>query len=256
MRLFDLRPHCFVFLVSALLLGSLSLLKADDFKIENTQDPKDQATSAEQTVKNMTVPEGFKVDLFASEPDVHQPIGFAIDDRGRLWVAECFTYEAHGVYQDQYQDRIVILEDSDGDGQMDQRKVFWQGQGPLTSVSVGSNGVWALCRGELLYIEDKNHDDVPDGEPQVLLEGWNYKTVRHNIVSGLTWGPDGWLYGRHGITDSSLVGTPETEPSRRTLIHCGIWRYHPHRKIIEEVSSGTTNPWGFDYDEYGQMFFT
>ena len=256
MRLFDLRPHCFFFLVSALLLGSPSLLKADDFKIENTQDPKDQATSAEQTVKNMTVPEGFKVGLFASEPDVHQPIGFAIDDRGRLWVAECFTYEAHGVYQDQYQDRIVILEDSDGDGQMDQRKVFWQGQGPLTSVSVGSNGVWALCRGELLYFEDKNHDDVPDGEPQVLLEGWNYKTVRHNIVSGLTWGPDGWLYGRHGITDSSLVGTPETEPSRRALIHCGIWRYHPHRKIVEEVSSGTTNPWGFDYDEYGQMFFT
>lgn len=223
--------------------------------IRDTQDPKDIATSPEQTVRNMTVPDGFKVTVFASEPDVHQPIGFEIDDRGRLWVAECFSYE-RGTYDDQYQDRIIILEDTDGDGKMDQRKIFWQGPGPLTSVTIGSNGVWALCRGELRYFEDKNHDDIPDGKPQVLLEGWNYKTIRHNIVSGLTWGPDGWLYGRHGITDSSLVGTPETVPANRTVIHCGIWRYHPVTHKIEEVSSGTTNPWGFDYDEYGQMFFT
>ncbi|WP_417390672.1 PVC-type heme-binding CxxCH protein [Gimesia sp.] len=243
------------------LLACYSVLNlSDNFSfaespIRNTQDPKDIATSPEQTVKNMTVPDGFKVTVFASEPDVHQPIGFEIDDRGRLWVAECFTYE-RGTYDDQYQDRIVILEDTDGDGKMDQRKIFWQGPGPLTSVTVGSNGVWALCRGELRYFEDKNHDDIPDDKPQVLLEGWNYKTVRHNIVSGLTWGPDGWLYGRHGITDSSLVGTPETVPANRTVIHCGIWRYHPVTHKIEEVSSGTTNPWGFDYDEYGQMFFT
>lgn len=226
-----------------------------DIQIKNTQDPKDVATSPEQTVKNMTVPKGFKVTLFASEPDVHQPIGFEIDDRGRVWVAECFTYE-RGTYDENHEDRIIILEDTDGDGSMDKRKVFWQGPGPLTSVTVGSNGVWALCRGELRYYSDQNHDDVPDGKPEVLLEGWNYKTVRHNIVSGLTWGPDGWLYGRHGITDSSQVGTPETVPAERTRIHCGIWRYHPVTKKIEEVSSGTTNPWGFDYDEYGQMFFT
>lgn len=247
----------FVCLFTCLLLSGLKLrLFADDTPIKNSQDPKDIATSPEQTVKNMTVPDGFKVTLFASEPDVHQPIGFDIDDRGRVWVAECFSYEARGKYEDQYYDRIIILEDTNGDGKMDRRKVFWKGPGPLTSLTVGSNGVWALCRGELLYFEDKNHDDLPDGKPQVLLEGWNYKTIRHNIVSGLTWGPDGWLYGRHGVTDTSLVGTPETEPSRRTLIHTGIWRFHPVRKIVEEVSSGTTNPWGFDYDDYGQMFFT
>ncbi len=247
----------FVCLFTCLLLSGLKLrLFADDTPIKNSQDPKDIATSPEQTVKKMTVPDGFKVTLFASEPDVHQPIGFDIDDRGRVWVAECFSYEARGKYEDQYYDRIIILEDTNGDGKMDRRKVFWKGPGPLTSLTVGSNGVWALCRGELLYFEDKNHDDLPDGKPQVLLEGWNYKTIRHNIVSGLTWGPDGWLYGRHGVTDTSLVGTPETEPSRRTLIHTGIWRFHPVRKIVEEVSSGTTNPWGFDYDDYGQMFFT
>ena len=247
----------FVCILTSLFLVCLhSSLSAADIPIKNTQDPKDIAASAEQTVKNMTVPEGFRVSLFASEPDVHQPIGFEIDDRGRLWVAECFTYESRGVYEEQFQDRIVILKDSDNDGKMDRRKIFWQGPGPLTGLTVGSNGVWVLCRGELRYIEDRNHDDIPDGKPQVLLEGWNYKTVRHNIVSGLTWGPDGWLYGRHGVTDTSLVGRPETEPSQRTIVHCGIWRYHPVRKTFEVVSSGTTNPWGFDYDDHGQMFFT
>lgn len=251
-------PHrCYACLFACLLFSGFQIsLSADEFPIKNTQNPKDIATSPEQTVKNMTVPDGFQVTLFASEPDVHQPIGFDIDDRGRVWVAECFSYEAHGKYQDQFFDRIVILEDTNGDGKQDRRKVFWKGPGPLTSLTVGSHGVWALCRGELLYFEDKNHDDVPDGKPQVLLDGWNYKQVRHNIVSGLTWGPDGWLYGRHGITYTSLVGTPETDPSKRTLIHAGIWRFHPVRKTVEEVSSGTTNPWGFDYDEYGQMFFT
>jgi len=253
---FHYQHRFFVCLLTLTLLCCLLFkFSAAENPIQNTQDPKDIATSAEQTVKNMTVPEGFKVTLFASEPDVHQPIGFEIDDRGRVWVAECFSYE-RGTYDDQYEDRIIILEDTNGDGKMDRRKIFWQGPGPLSSITVGSNGVWALCRGELRYFEDKNHDDVPDGKAQVLLEGWNYQTVRHNIVSGLTWGPDGWLYGRHGITDTSLVGTPETEPSKRTLIHCGVWRYHPVRKIVQEVSSGTTNPWGFDYDEYGQMFFT
>ncbi|QDV50479.1 PVC-type heme-binding CxxCH protein [Gimesia fumaroli] len=253
---FHYQRRFFVSLLSTTLLCGLPFqFAAAETPIQNTQDPKDIATSPQQTIKNMTVPEGFTVTLFASEPNVHQPIGFEIDDRGRVWVAECFTYE-RGTYDDKFEDRIIILEDTNGDGAMDRRKVFWQGSGPLTSVTVGSNGVWALCRGELRYFEDKNHDDVPDGKPQVLLEGWNYKTVRHNIVSGLTWGPDGWLYGRHGITDTSLVGTPETDPSQRTLIHCGVWRYHPVRKTIEEVSSGTTNPWGFDYDEYGQMFFT
>ncbi len=248
--------HRFYICLLIVLHGFHSSLTAAEIPIKNTQDPKDVATSAEQTVKNMTVPDGFKVSLFASEPDVHQPIGFEIDDRGRLWVAECFTYEARGVFEQEFQDRIIILEDTDNDGTMDKRKVFWQGPGPLTGLTVGSNGVWVLCRGELRYIEDKNHDDIPDGKPVVLLEGWNYKTVRHNIVSGLTWGPDGWLYGRHGVTDTSLVGRPETEPEQRTIVHCGIWRYHPVRKTIEVVSSGTTNPWGFDYDDHGQMFFT
>src|SRR5262249_54473205 len=95
-----------------------------------------------------------------------------------------------------------------------------------------------------------------DGEPEVVLDGWALQGVGHNIVNGLMWGPDGWLYGRHGIMATSHVGPPGTPDSKRVRINCGIWRYHPIRKVFEAVAHGTTNPWGLDYDDHGQMFFT
>ncbi len=149
----------------------------------------------------------------------------------------------------------MILEDTDGDGRFDERTVFWDEAKKLTSVEVGFGGVWALCAPELLFIPDVNRDDVPDGKPVVVLDGWDASAVRHNIVNGLKWGPDGWLYGRHGILATSLVGRPGASASQRTPLNCGIWRYHPTRKIFEVVAQGTTNAWGFDYDEHGEMFF-
>ncbi|HVV01652.1 MAG TPA: PVC-type heme-binding CxxCH protein, partial [Verrucomicrobiae bacterium] len=96
---------------------------------------------------------------------------------------------------------------------------------------------------------------MPDGPPEVLLNGWDADKVRHNIVNGLKWGPDGWLYGRHGIMATSSVGKPGTPEEERVKLNCGIWRYHPTRKVFEVVCHGTTNPWGSDWDEHGRMFF-
>ncbi|GIW80576.1 MAG: hypothetical protein KatS3mg105_2383 [Gemmatales bacterium] len=96
----------------------------------------------------------------------------------------------------------------------------------------------------------------PDGEPEIILDGWAVKGVGHNIVNGLTWGPDGWLYGRHGIMDTSFVGPPGATSAQRKRLNCAIWRYHPRWKKFEVVTHGTTNPWGLDYDDHGQMFFT
>jgi hypothetical protein len=76
------------------------------------------------------------------------------------------------------------------------------------------------------------------------------------MVNGLTWGPDGWLYGRHGITAPSLVGRPGTPDKERVQVSCSIWRYHPLKQIFEVVVNGTTNPWGLDWDEDGQAFFS
>ncbi|RMG36335.1 MAG: dehydrogenase [Planctomycetota bacterium] len=228
---------------------------AGAFGIRNTQDPKDVPIAPEELLKQVRLPPGFAIRLFAAEPDVRQPIAIDLDDRGRVWIAECYTYEG-GPYDLRYDDRILIFEDRDHDGHFDVRKVFWTGPGPLTGLTIGFGGVWVLCAGELRFIPDEDGDDVPDGPPRVLLDGWEVKRVRHNIVNGLRWGPDGWLYGRHGITYPSLVGAPGTPTDRRVTVSCSIWRFHPQRHRFEIVCSGTTNPWGFDYDEHGEMFFT
>ncbi len=202
----------------------------------------------------MTVPEGFRVTLFAAEPDVRQPIAFAIDARGRLWVAENFSYpnwktKAEG------RDRIVIFEDVDGDGRFDKRKVFWDRGANLTGLALGFGGVWACETPNLVFIPDRDGDDVPDGEPTVELDGWDVKG-EHNLFNGLNWGPDGWLYGCNGILSNSEVGRPGTPAAARVAINCGVWRFHPTRKVFEVVAHGTTNPWGLDFDDHGQAFIT
>jgi putative membrane-bound dehydrogenase-like protein len=222
----------------------------------NTQDPKDQLSTPEEALASIQLPEGFRASLFAAEPDVQQPISLTTDERGRLWIAENYTYaESQVNFAKDLRDRIVILEDADGDGRFDKRTVFWDQAQKLTSVEVGFGGVWALCAPQLLFIPDRNHDDVPDGPPIVVLDGWDDGAIRHNIVNGLKWGPDGWLYGRHGILATSAVGKPGASDSQRVRINTGIWRYHPTREAFEAVAHGTTNSWGFDYDDHGQMFF-
>ena len=91
--------------------------------IYNSQKAGENPSSPLQAARAITVPDGFRVTLFAGEPDVSQPISMETDDRGRLWVCECYTYAKHG-YDEELRDRLVILEDTDGDGEHDLRTVF------------------------------------------------------------------------------------------------------------------------------------
>ncbi len=220
--------------------------------VVNTQNPKDAPLAPAEALKRMALPEGFKATLFAGEPDVHQPIAFAFDDRGRLWVVECFSYPDFKV---ENRDRILIFTDKDGDGRFDERKVFLDNGRRLSGLALGFGGVWVTSAPNLLFYPDADGNDVPDGEPTVLLDGWTLK-AGHNMVNGLAWEPDGWLYGRHGITTFSMVGKPGTPENERVKLSCSIWRYHPLKKLFEVVANGTTNPWGLDWDDNGQPFFS
>jgi len=222
--------------------------------IKNTQNPKDIPPSPEQAVRLFHTAPGFHVTLFAGEPNVCQPIATAFDDRGRLWVAECYSYP-NWSKDGTGKDRIVIFEDTDGDGKFDRRTVFYDKAANLTGIVPGNGGVWACCAPNLIFIPDRNGDDVPDGPPEIVLDGWSLKSG-HNMYNGLMWGPDGWLYGRNGILADSLVGKPGTPEAQRTRLNCAIWRYHPKREIFEAVAHGTTNPWGMDFDDHGEAFFT
>lgn len=211
-------------------------------------------TGGEQTVKQMYVPEGFKVELVAEEPEVHQPIAFAFDERGRIWVAEAYSYPSkqppgHG------QDKLVIFADEDGDGKFESRRVFAENLNLVSGFEVGYGGVWVGAAPQLLFIPDKNRDDQPDGEPEVLLEGFGFQDT-HECLNSFMWGPDGWLYGNQGVFNYARIGKPGTPEEKKIELRAGIWRYHPIRREFEVFAEGGSNQWGLDYDERGQIFMT
>ena len=82
----------------------------------------------------------------------------------------------------------------------------------LSGIAVGFGGVWLASVPNLIFIPITPGGDRPAGKPQVLLDGWNINDTKHNVVNGLEWGPDGWLYGLNGIQSRSRVGTPGTWP--------------------------------------------
>jgi putative membrane-bound dehydrogenase-like protein len=212
------------------------------------------ANPAEHTLTQMYLPPGFKAEAVVSEPDIHQPVAFAFDERGRIWVAEAYSYPQRQP-EGQGLDKLVIFEDTNGDGKFETRKVFAEGLNLVSGFEVGFGGVWVGAAPELLFIADKNRDDKPDGPPQILLDGFGYQDT-HECLNSFMWGPDGWLYGNQGVFNYAQIGKPGTPKEKRTELRAGIWRYHPVRHEFEVFAEGGSNQWGLDYDEHGQIFMT
>lgn len=224
--------------------------------------------SPEDAAAKMTLPPGFKATLFAGEPDVKQPIAFAFDDRGRIWIAEAYTYPNRigtapagnssepnaAQLKDIFggKDRIICFEDSDGDGKFDKRTVVVEHLNLVSGIEIGFGGIYVGAAPYLMYFKIQDGDEPKAvGNPQILLDGWAYQDT-HETLNTFTWGPDGWLYGCQGVFTHSNVGKPGAPKSERTTINAGVWRYHPTKHIFELFSEGTSNPWGIDFDEHGQ----
>jgi putative membrane-bound dehydrogenase-like protein len=212
------------------------------------------STDAEKTLAAMYVPEGFKVELIAAEPDIQQPVAFAWDERGRIWVVEAYSYPAKRP-EGQGLDKVIIFSDEDGDGAFETRKVFTEGLNLASAIEVGYGGVWIGAAPQLLFIPDRNHDDVPDGPPEVLLDGFGYQDT-HETMNSFLWGPDGWLYGIQGVFNTARIGKPSVPPEQRPEVRAAVWRFHPIRREFEVFANGGSNPWGLDYDEHGELFMT
>ncbi|MFO0968741.1 MAG: PVC-type heme-binding CxxCH protein [Gemmataceae bacterium] len=224
---------------------------ADEYKFAGL--PPDKAAAA------MTVPEGFEVKLFAGEPDITQPIAFCMDDRARLWVVESRVYPQRKktpgwkVEPKEQGDRILIFEDTDGDGRFDKRTVFMEGLNLVSGIEYGFGGLWVGAAPYLLFIPIDAKTDQPADEPKVLLDGFGWHDT-HETLNAFNWGPDGWLYGCHGVFTHSKVGKPGTAEKDRIPMNAAVWRYHPTRHVFEVFAHGTSNPWGLDFDEHGQAF--
>lgn len=217
----------------------------------------------------MTVADGLAVKLFASEPEVRQPILVKCDDRGRLWTIQYLQYPnpaglkrvkvdrwSRTVYDripapppkgPKGADRITILEDSNGDGKADNVKNFISGLNLTTGLAFGYGGVFVMQVPYLLFYSDRNRDDVPDGDPQVLLSGFGMQDAQ-SLANHLTWGPDGWLYGVNGSTTTCRIRGIEFQQ--------GCWRYHPVTKEFELFSEGGSNTFGLTFDENGNLFYS
>lgn len=230
--------------------GLISGLPAAEQKTSNAP----FLTPAEAVAK-MDVPEGFDVSVYVSEPDIGEPIAFTFDGRGRVWVVENYNYVDRRTHKTDQLSRIQIFDDTDSDGVFDTKKLFMEGLTFSSGIAVGHGGVYLGSPPSLLFIPDANGDDVPDGEAEVLLDGWGIRD-RHETLNSFIWGPDGWLYGCQGVFTQSLVGRPGTPDKERTFIDAGIWRFHPVRKEFEVFAAGLSNPWGFDFNDVGHGFAT
>ncbi len=211
--------------------------------------------AGQKLVRGLKLVPGFQAELIAAEPDVHQPVAMAFDERGRLWIAEAFDYPNKPAPGQPGKDRIVILADQDGDGHFETRKVFAEHLSLVSGLEVGFGGVWVGAAPYLMFIADRNRDDVPDGPPEILLDGWGWQDT-HETLNSFTWGPDGWLYGCHGVFTHSVVGKPGAPANERAEIRAGVWRYHPVRREFEIFAQGGSNQWGLDFNAVGHLFMT
>ena len=209
----------------------------------------------DEAIAKMEVMNGFEVKAFVAEPDIGEAIAFCFDFRGRLWTLENYNYQTRRAHSTDKRNRIQIFEDTDGDGVFDKKKTFTEDLSFSSGIIVGMGGVYVGMPPELIFIPDADGDDKPDGPHEVLLDGWGIQD-RHETLNSFIWGPDGWLYGCHGVFTQSRVGRPGTKDEDRQFIDGGIWRFHPQTKEFEVFAEGLSNPWGFDFNDMGQGFAT
>ena len=244
------KPQC-IFAALLLLIHTTPFLVAQEGKIAipRTQSkPPGPPLSPAEAIKKMQVPEGFRVELVAAEPDIMNPVAMAFDERGRIWITESFEYPRHEPGPGR--DRIKILEDTNGDGKIDSVKIFAEGLNIPSGIAVGYGGVWIANAPDILFVQDTNGDDKAD-KTEVVATGFG-RFDTHELPNSLTWGPDGWLYGLNGVFNACKV---ESQGKVHEFT-CALFRINPRTRKFELFCEGTSNPWGVTFDPNGSAFIS
>ncbi|MDW8221431.1 MAG: c-type cytochrome [Gemmatales bacterium] len=236
------------------LLAALGLItpawSQREYGFDNRKPTGQPYLSPQETVKRFRVADGWEVTLFAAEPDVVNPIAFTIDERGRVWVLECYEYPKRTPPGQMPRDRIKILEDTDGDGRADKVSLWAEGKNFPTrfdlasGLEVGYGGVFLGAPPYLFFLQDRNQDGQCD-HYEILLRGFGSQDT-HETLNTFQWGPDGRLYGLHGVFTTSEV--------QGVRLDAAVWRYDVVTKRFEVFAEGTSNPWGMDFDHEGNCF--
>jgi len=213
--------------------------------------PKVQASlTPGQSMSLIQVPVGFGLQLFAAEPDVVNPIYMNWDERGRLWVIETVDYPNEIKDDDKGDDRIKILEDTDGDGKADKFTIFADKLNIPTSFTFVNGGIVVSMAPSFLFLKDTNGDDKADIR-QPLLTGWG-KSDTHAQASNLRYGLDNMIWGVVGY--SGFYNGKKGKDSLR--FGQGVYRFAPEGKNLEYLSSTSNNTWGLGFSEEFDVFIS
>ncbi len=205
---------------------------------------------AEEERKTFVLPEGFEVNLFAADPGIHKPVQMNFDPQGRLWIAASEVYPQIAPGQ-KATDKILILEDTNGDGVSDKTTVFADGLLIPTGVEPGDGGAYVANSTEVLHLKDTDGDGKAD-QSRIVLSGFGTEDT-HHILHTFRWGMDGQLYMNQSIYIHSHVETPF---GVRRLNAGGIWQFRPETMRLEVFARGWVNTWGHTFDRWGQSFAT
>ena len=200
--------------------------------------------------KSFIVADGFEVNLYAADPQIAKPIQMNFDPEGRLWIASSEIYP-HIKPGEKANDRILVVEDADGDGVAEKTSVFADGLLIPTAVVPGDGGAYVGNSTELLHFKDTDGDGKADQE-RVVLSGFGTEDT-HHILHTLRWGPEGLLYFNQSIYIHTHIETPW---GVKRLNAGGIWQFRPESMQLDVFARGWVNTWGHHFDEFGQSFVT
>ncbi|MHB1421889.1 MAG: PVC-type heme-binding CxxCH protein [Gemmataceae bacterium] len=205
--------------------------------------------SPAESMKHLSVPGGFRVELFAAEPDIIKPITLAWDGRGRAFIAESVDYPNNKFPDGEGHDRIVIAEDTDGDGRADKFTVFADKLSIPTSMVYTGSGLIVAQAPNILFLKDTDGDGKADVR-KVLFSGFHIDDT-HAGPSNLRLGLDNWIYGTVGYAGfDGVVG------GKRHRFSQGLFRFKPDGSALEFLGSTTNNTWGLGFDETGEIFYS
>lgn len=245
----------------------------ETFNSMGIQSDGTQNISPQEALKKFDIAKDLQIELVLSEPEIHQPVDISFDHRGRLWVVQYNQYPyPEGVKVtdiDRHNravfdktpkppsegvkgaDKITIFEDTNNDGKYDKSIDAITGLNITTGVALGRKRIWVLTPPYLVAYPDTDGDGLPDGKPEVHLEGFGLEDT-HAVANNLRWGPDGWLYGAQG---STTVANVNSAVSKNVYFSGqGIWRYHPETKIFEVFAEGGGNTFDVEFDKKGRVY--
>jgi putative heme-binding domain-containing protein len=200
--------------------------------------------------KTFVVAPGFEVNLFAADPLLAKPIQMNWDPQGRLWVASSEVYPQIKPGE-KANDKVLILEDTDGDGKADKTTVFADGLLIPTGIEPGDGGAYVANSTELVHLSASKPGGKADRK-KILVSGFGTEDT-HHIIHTFRWGPDCRLYLNQSIYIHSHVETPH---GVKRLNAGGIWRFDPDKTELDVFCRGWVNSWGHAFDRYGQSLVT